>query len=124
MDAEAEPTAFSSSVKGPRTAPLVHQQAFVNSTAARAGCPTVPRVSPAPKNPRRISDLGALRIVDADKWARSVNRAVKAAQGSLDEASVALSVSRRTLQRWLADDDRLAPSRELVAARVGRPRGE
>jgi hypothetical protein len=90
----------------------------VTSSARRSN---VTLVSPTPKNPRRLSDLGALRVVDPEKWARTVNKAVKTAEGSLDEAAQALDVSRRTLQRWLADDDRLEASRALVSARVGRP---
>jgi hypothetical protein len=59
-----------------------------------------------PKNPRRLSPLGALRVVDADKWARAVRKAMREAQGRVPAAAEALGVSTRQLFRWL-DDPRL-----------------
>jgi hypothetical protein len=81
-------------------------------------------VSPAPKNPRNLTELGALRVLKPDEWAKRIRRAVKDADGSLDDASAALGISRRTLQRWLASDERLAEARDRVAGRIGRPPAE
>lgn len=71
---------------------------------------------PAPKAPRRLSELGALRVVDAAKWAREIRQAMKRSDGRVPDAARELGVSPRTLFRWLAEDrllkdvERAAPS--------------
>ena len=64
----------------------------------------MPQVAPAPKNPRRLSMLGALRVVDPDKWAAKVKRALRESDGHVGPASEALEISRRQLFRWLAEE--------------------
>lgn len=64
----------------------------------------MPQVSPRPLNPRRLSELGALRVVDPNKWAAKVKRALRESGGFIDPAAEALDVSRRTLLRWLAEE--------------------
>lgn len=56
-----------------------------------------------PKNPRRLSPLGALRVVDPEKWSRAVRKAMRDAQGRVPTAAESLGVSPRQLFRWLDD---------------------
>lgn len=72
----------------------------------------------APRNPRRLTELGALRLLKPEDWAKRVRRAVREADGYLEPAAESLEVSVRTLQRWL-EDDLLADAAEMVAARRG-----
>jgi transcriptional regulator with PAS, ATPase and Fis domain len=71
---------------------------------------------PAPKAPRRLSELGALRVVDAERWAKQVRQAMNRNAGRVPDAANELGVSPRTLFRWLAEDrllkdvERAAPS--------------
>lgn len=58
----------------------------------------------APKTPRRISPLGALRIVDPAKWAAKVKRALRESGGHVGPAADALEISKRQLFRWLAEE--------------------
>lgn len=58
----------------------------------------------APNKPRRLSMLGALRVLDPDKWATKVKRALREADGHVGPAAEALEISRRQLFRWLADE--------------------
>ncbi len=69
----------------------------------------------SPQNPRRLSPLGALRLVDPEKWSREVRKAMRAAGGRVPDAAETLGVSKRTLFRWLDDPlledvQRAAPS--------------
>lgn len=57
-----------------------------------------------PKAPRRISPLGALRILDPEKWERAVRKAMVDADGRIPDAAEALGVSLRQMYRWLADE--------------------
>lgn len=71
-------------------------------------------MSPAPKNPRRITPIGALRFAKPDEWARAVKRAIRDAGGRLDEAAEALEISRRTLRRWISEDEALPEGDRLL----------
>jgi transcriptional regulator with PAS, ATPase and Fis domain len=51
--------------------------------------------------------LGALRVVDVEKWAKQVRQAMKRHEGRVPDAARELGVSVRTLFRWLAEDRRL-----------------
>ena len=57
----------------------------------------------APRTPRRISRLGALRIVNPKRWAKTVRKAMREADGHIPDAAAALDVSVRQLFRWLED---------------------
>lgn len=57
----------------------------------------------APRTPRRLSPLGALRVLDAEKWARTVRKAMRDADGRIPDAAEGLGVSIRQLFRWLGD---------------------
>jgi hypothetical protein len=72
----------------------------------------------SPRNPRRLSPLGALRVVDPAKWAREVKKAMRAAGGRVPDAAEALDVSTRTLFRWL--DDNLLEDVERAEASLHR----
>lgn len=74
---------------------------------------------PAPKAPRRLSELGALRVVDAEKWAKQVRQAMKRNEGRVPDAANELGVSTRTLFRWLAED-RLLKDVERAASSLHR----
>jgi DNA-binding NtrC family response regulator len=56
-----------------------------------------------PKNPRRDSPLGALRILDPDKWARTIRKAMRDADGRIPDAAETLGIGMRQLYRLLAD---------------------
>lgn len=62
----------------------------------------------------QITELGALRVVDPKKWESTIRRAMREAEGHTVTAAEILGVSRRQLQRWLAelpDVPRLPPHR-------------
>jgi hypothetical protein len=77
----------------PSHARLVHGAQLGNATTL---------VAP-PKSARRLSTLGALRVVDPEKWASTVRRAMRRASGRVPDAAAALDVSVRQLFRWLND---------------------
>jgi DNA-binding NtrC family response regulator len=56
-----------------------------------------------PKNPRRDSPLGALRILDPDKWERTIRKAMKDAKGRIPDAAETLGIGVRQLFRLLTD---------------------
>ena len=56
----------------------------------------------------RITEIGALRIVNPHAWAVKVAKAMKAASGHVSDAAAALGCSPRQLHRWLATDKLLA----------------
>ena len=61
-----------------------------------------------PLAPRRLTPLGALRVLHPEQWAKKVRAAMKASDGRIPEAAESLGVSMRTLFRWLSDDPLLA----------------
>ena len=73
----------------------------------------------APNAPRRLSELGALRVVDAEKRAKQVRQAIKRNDGRVPDAVRELGVSTRTLFRWLAED-RLLKDVERAALSLHR----
>ena len=64
-----------------------------------------------------MSRLGALRMLDRDKWVRTVKRAMKAHGGKIPEAAAELEVSMRTLFRWLDEKDFADVARAPVGPR-------
>jgi len=77
---------------------------------------TVSDVAAKKEEGRRLS---ALRIVDRDRWAREIKRAMKAADGRIPDAAEALGVHERSLYRWLDEPDFADVPR--VAVGVRRP---
>jgi hypothetical protein len=76
-----------------------------SALASRRGSrQSLPRVS-RPNNPSRLSELGALRVLDPDKWARRVRAEMRKAGGRVPDAASALGVSVRQLYRWLDAKD-------------------
>jgi hypothetical protein len=71
-----------------------------------------------PDQPRRLSELGALRVLDPDKWVAKVRRAMRDAEGRIPDAAAALQISPRQLFRWL-DDKRLG---DVKRVSIGRRR--
>ena len=84
-------------------------------TMMEAGCDSLP-VAPRPHQPRGMTELGALRVVDSAKWARTVKRALKAHGGRTADAAEELGISVRQLFRWLGDP-LLADVKRLPAGR-------
>jgi ActR/RegA family two-component response regulator len=72
-----------------------------------------------PKNPRRITPLGALKIVDPGEWERQIRAAMNHNDGRVREAAADLGVHSRTLWRWLQEP----AFRNLERAPTGRPEG-
>ena len=50
-----------------------------------------------------ITELGALRIARPDEFKARLKKAMREADGAVEDAAEALGVSARTLKRWLAD---------------------
>jgi transposase len=48
-----------------------------------------------------LSELGALRVLDPEKWARKVRGAMRKSSGRVPDAAIELGVSVRQLYRWL-----------------------
>lgn len=67
-----------------------------------------------------MTKLGAIRILDREKWITLVTKAMKRAEGNRHSAAKLLGVSWRQLCRWLEDPD-LA---DVVRAGPGRPKGK
>ena len=59
----------------------------------------------APHQAVRLTQLGALRIVDKKAWVATVERAMEAAGGYRGAAAEILGISVRQLIRWLSDPD-------------------
>ncbi len=51
----------------------------------------------------KISETGALKILDPAKWEALVRREMKRADGRIPVAAEALGVSVRQLHRWLSE---------------------
>lgn len=51
----------------------------------------------------RLTNLGALRCLDANAWKVQIESAMKTAGGRISDAAKALDVSERQLFRWLAE---------------------
>jgi ActR/RegA family two-component response regulator len=49
--------------------------------------------------------LSALKVVDRERWAREIKRAMKASGGRIPDAAEALGVHERSLYRWLDEPD-------------------
>ena len=97
-------TVRSDTLEPDRLAVPGEQQVATSSTM-----PHVPRISP----------LGALRVLDPDRWAKTIRGAMKKADGRIEDAAVALGVSRRTLFRLLEDP----AFSDVVRAPTGKHRG-
>jgi transcriptional regulator of acetoin/glycerol metabolism len=61
--------------------------------------------------------LGALKIVQPEKWARELRKAMKAAEGRIPDAAAALGVHERTLYRWLDEPEFKDVDRVAVGTR-------
>ena len=88
-------------------------QADLGSTAAQGAGGTKLALRPLmeihcarvsrPKHPRRLSQLGAMRILDEVKWERTIREAISDADGIIPDAAEALGLSTRQLYRLLTD---------------------
>lgn len=63
----------------------------------------------------KISEAGALKILNREKWDALVRREMKRADGRIPVAAEALGISVRQLHRWLAELD------SINRAPPGRP---
>ncbi len=65
----------------------------------------------------RLSQLGALRLIDPTQWKKKIRAAMNAANGRVGAAAEALEVSQRQLFRWLAEDE----LKDIKRAETGLP---
>jgi DNA-binding NtrC family response regulator len=71
----------------------------------------------APIKPRRISQLGAMKVLKPEEWERQIREAMLATDGRIAEAAEVLGVSTRQLYRWLSE----ATFDDVSRAPQGRP---
>jgi ActR/RegA family two-component response regulator len=75
---------------------------------------TVSDVAAKKEEGRRLS---ALRVVDRERWAKEIKRAMKAAGGRIPDAAEALGIHERSLYRYLDEPDFADVPRVAVGVR-------
>lgn len=71
-----------------------------------------------------LSQMGALKVLDREKWAKKIRSAMSAAGGRIPDAAEAIGVGVRQLFRWLQDEDFAdVPRVENGLPRDGNKRG-